>query len=251
MNPYSLIIADIHLQPDDAHPINHAFYHFLDTDATHADTLYILGDLFEMWVGDDIGLEQYKTVVKKFAELTSSGLPIYLLFGNRDFLMRRAFWKETGIQPIYEPYELNLHGHKLLMLHGDKLCTDDKSYQRARKILRNPIVMWLFLKLTKKKRLEIGNRMREKSKKFNQNKSENIMDVNEPAVLTLLEHYPDVTDLIHGHTHRPAKHLIEMNGTNKTRWVLGDWRPETQLMKVSEKGLVLTAYPANTSLNDL
>ena len=145
MKSYSLIIADVHLHPDDTHPINHAFYAFLDTEASQADALYILGDLFEMWVGDDIGLEQYKTVVKLFAELTSSGLPIYLLFGNRDFLMRKAFWQATGINPIYEPYPLTLHGHKLLMLHGDSLCTDDKDYQRARKVLRNPVVMWLFL----------------------------------------------------------------------------------------------------------
>lgn len=242
MNSYSLIIADIHLQPDDTHPINQTFYCFLEQEAAKADSLYILGDLFEMWVGDDIGLEQYQTVISHFAILTEAGLPIYLLFGNRDFLMRKAFWQATGIQPILEPYAINLHGHELLMLHGDQLCTDDVSYQRARRVLRNPLVMWLFLKLSKKRRLGIGNGMREKSKSFNQNKAENIMDVNESAVISLLQRYPNVTDLIHGHTHRPAQHNLKINGNPKTRWVLGDWRPQAQLIQISKQGITFKKY---------
>jgi len=242
MNSYSLIIADIHLHPDDAHPINHAFYHFLTHEAPKADALYILGDLFEMWVGDDIGLEQYQTVITLFSKTTQAGLPIYLLFGNRDFLMRKDFWQATGIQPIFEPYAINLYGHELLMLHGDVLCTDDHSYQRARKLLRNPLVMWLFLKLSRKKRLEIGNGMREKSKRFNQNKAENIMDVNDMAVKHLLTRYPAVTDLIHGHTHRPAQHSITLNGKAKTRWVLSDWRPESNAIQINKQGITFRDY---------
>jgi len=244
MNSYSLIIADIHLHPDDAHPINQAFYQFLENDAPKADALYILGDLFEMWVGDDIGLEQYQTVIKKFARLTSAGLPIYLLFGNRDFLMRKAFWQATGIQAITEPYALNIYGHELLMLHGDSLCTDDHDYQKARKILRNPIVTWLFLRLPKKKRLDIGNGMRKKSKTFNQNKPENIMDVNPLAVTNLLEQHPQAKHLIHGHTHRAGQHSLDVTGLQKHRWVLGDWRPESHVIRVSDHGIALETYPA-------
>ncbi|MBN2865831.1 MAG: UDP-2,3-diacylglucosamine diphosphatase [Thiotrichales bacterium] len=245
MNSYSLIIADIHLQPDDANSINQAFYHFLEHEAPKADSLYILGDLFEMWVGDDIGLELYQTAIQQFAKLTQAGLPIYLLFGNRDFLMRKPFWQATGIQPITEPYSINLYGHELLMLHGDQLCTDDLSYQRARKVLRNPFVMWLFLKLSKKKRLEIGNGMREKSKSLNQNKAENIMDVNGLAVENLLKRFPKVTDLIHGHTHRPDKHKINLSGQSKTRWVLGDWRPDAKIIQVNKQTILFMDYTNN------
>ncbi|MEA3404568.1 MAG: UDP-2,3-diacylglucosamine diphosphatase [Pseudomonadota bacterium] len=246
MNSYSLFIADIHLQPDDQHPINQSFYDFLDHEAPKAEALYILGDLFEMWVGDDIGLELYQTAVNKFKSLTQSGLPIYLLFGNRDFLMRKTFWQASGIHSITEPAALTLYGQQLLVLHGDSLCTDDHDYQRARKVLRNPIVTWLFLRLPKSKRLNIGNKMREKSKKYNQNKAENIMDVNELAVVNLLEKHPQVEHLIHGHTHRPGHHRLEINGNQKHRWVLGDWRPETQIIKVSAEGLALVNYPDNT-----
>ena len=243
MNSHSLIIADIHLHPDDSHPINQAFYQFLTIEAPKADALYILGDLFEMWVGDDIGLEQYSTVIERFAKLTQAGLPIYLLFGNRDFLMRHAFWQATGIQPIYEPHALTLHGHQLLMLHGDGLCTDDTHYQRARKILRNPFITWLFLHLPKKTRLNIGNGMRNKSTTYNQNKAARIMDVNTKAVIKQLAQYPQVEHLVHGHTHRPGHHSLRVNHQPKQRWVLGDWRPQSKIIKVSKKGLSLEQYP--------
>jgi len=244
MNSYSLFIADVHLHPDDQHPINQRFYEFLDNEAPKADALYILGDLFEMWVGDDIGLELYQTVITKFKKLTQAGLPIYLQFGNRDFLMRKAFWKATGIQPLLEPCPLTIHNQTLLLLHGDSLCTDDHDYQKARKLLRNPVVTWLFLKLPKSRRLKIGNGMREKSKQYNQNKAENIMDVNRSAVVELLEKHPQVSHLIHGHTHRPAEHTLEVQGQSKHRWVLGDWRPETQIITVSETGVHLVNYPS-------
>lgn len=242
MNSYSLFIADVHLHPDDQHPINQSFYKFLDNEAPKAEALYILGDLFEMWVGDDIGLGLYHTAIEKLKHLTQSGLSIYLLFGNRDFLMRKTFWQTTGIQPIAEPYPVNLYGQQLLLMHGDSLCTDDHDYQRARKILRNSVVMWLFLQLPKSKRLSIGNGMREKSKKYNQNKAENIMDVNEQAVTKLLEKHPEVEHLIHGHTHRPQHHGLEIQGKPKHRWVLGDWRPDTQIIKVSAEGVTLVPY---------
>lgn len=234
MKPHTLIIADVHLQPDEQHPINQAFHRFLETEAPKADALYILGDLFEMWVGDDISLEVYKTAIDKLASLTQAGLPVYLLFGNRDFLMRKAFWQATGVQPIKEPYALNLHGHEMLMLHGDNLCTDDVEYQRARKILRNPIAMWLFLTLSKKRRLKIGNGMREKSTRLNQDKAKDIMDVNSSAVLQLLARHPKVRNIVHGHTHRPQHHILKVDGIEKYRWVLGDWRPEAQIIVVTK-----------------
>ncbi len=240
--PHTLITADVHLQPDDTDPINQAFYRFLDQDAPKADALYIIGDLFEMWVGDDHGLEHYATVIRKFKHLTEHGLPIYLMYGNRDFPMRRAFFDATGIQFLKEPALVNLYGLPILMLHGDSLCTDDKAFQRMRILLRNRLVTWLFLKLPEHKRVAIGENMRANSQKYNLNKAENIMDVNEAAVRKLLQRHPQCRHLVHGHTHRPYLHQIEQDDQIKHRWVLGDWRPETEVLKVwSNQTLELVA----------
>ncbi|MCF6254407.1 MAG: UDP-2,3-diacylglucosamine diphosphatase, partial [Thiomicrorhabdus sp.] len=132
IKPYTLFIADIHLQPDPSHPINQAFEKFLQNEAPQADALYILGDLFEMWVGDDIGLEQYARVIQQFKQLTDQGLPIYLLYGNRDFLMRDRFWQATVIQPLSDIECITLYDKSDLILHGDTLCKNDKSYQKMR-----------------------------------------------------------------------------------------------------------------------
>ncbi|MDG6778179.1 UDP-2,3-diacylglucosamine diphosphatase [Thiomicrorhabdus sp. zzn3] len=241
--PYTLFIADVHLQPDFSDPINQAFMRFLKEEAPLAQALYILGDLFEMWVGDDVGLELYAPVIEQFAQLSQAGLPIYLQYGNRDFLMRHEFWKASGIQKLKEPYAITLHGHSLLLMHGDTLCTDDKEYQKMRRILRNPVVTWSFLHLPQHKRLQIGQNMREKSKKYSSNKAENIMDVSNKAVTALFKRYPDVTHLIHGHTHRPAHHALTIEEQTKHRWVLGDWRPQSKILKVSTEGLTLLSYP--------
>lgn len=229
---YTLITADVHLQPNDDDPINQAFYRFLDEEASKADALYIIGDLFEMWVGDDVGLTTYATAIKKLKQLTDNGLPIYLIFGNRDFLMRNAFWQATGIQPLKQPIVVDFYGEPMLLLHGDSLCTDDKAYQRARLILRSAPVMWGFLRLPQHKRISIGENMRAKSKKYNLNKAENIMDVNPTALEKLMRRYPQCRHMIHGHTHRPATHPFSVDGQSKTRWVVGDWRPDAQILKV-------------------
>lgn len=232
---YTLITADVHLQPDDQHPINQAFYHFLETDALKADALYIIGDLFEMWVGDDVGIPLYQTVIQKFKRLTQQGLPIYLIFGNRDFLMRKHFWQATGIQFLSEPALINLYGISILLMHGDALCTDDKAFQRARWLLRNPVVTWLFLQLPQQKRIQIGESMRAKSQKYNLNKAENIMDVNQKAVERILQRYPKTHHLVHGHTHRPNQHCFTLQDNQYHRWVLGDWRPETNILKIDSQ----------------
>ncbi|BBP43826.1 UDP-2,3-diacylglucosamine hydrolase [Thiosulfativibrio zosterae] len=226
------MIADIHLQPDDAHPINQAFHQFLTTHAQQAAALYILGDCFEMWVGDDVGCKVYGKTLSLFKELTAKGLPIYMMFGNRDFLMRQRFWQITGISHIKEPGLVKIGDFSALICHGDGLCTDDIEFQKMRKILRHPIITWLFLRLPQKKRISIGEGMRAKSQKYNLNKAENIMDVNQQAVEALFDAHPGVTHLIHGHTHRAAHHTYELNSQTFHRWVLGDWRPEMQYLKI-------------------
>lgn len=249
--PHTLITADVHLQPDDQHPINQAFHQFLDTLAPKAEALYLLGDLFEMWVGDDVGIPQYQPIIDKLKRLTDAGLPIYLMYGNRDFLMRNAFWQATGIQWLQEPAKVNLHGCPALLMHGDALCTEDKAFQRARLLLRNPLVTWLFLKLPQQKRIRIGENMRAKSQKHNLNKAENIMDVSQSAVDALMARYPEVQDLIHGHTHRPALHQTERNGVIQNRWVLGDWRPQVQLLRIDkDAGFEWLTWPQHSDLSE-
>ena len=247
MTAYTLFVADVHLQPEANHPINQAFKQFLIGEAPKAEALYILGDLFEMWVGDDIGLEQYEDIIRQFKTLTDQGLPIYLQFGNRDFLMRQNFWNATGIQKLEDIHTDKLYGQDYLMLHGDTLCTDDKGYQRMRSIFRNPIVSWIFLHLCKKRRLRIGNKMRASSKKYSQDKTNDIMDVNNQAVCNLFNEHQTVKHMIHGHTHRPAHHTIEAEHTTLNRWVLGDWQADTTptaiILKVSVKGPELINIP--------
>lgn len=231
---YTLITADIHLLPDDLHPINQAFYQFLETQAPLADALYLLGDVFESWVGDDAGLEQYATAITKLRTL-SEQIPVYLMYGNRDFLLGPAFWKATGIQHLSEPGLVDFYGLPVLLLHGDSLCTEDRSYQRMRRLFRNPLVQWIFLRRSKEKRLAIGKAMREKSQAMGQNKPENIMDVSAEAVETLFRRFPNCRTLVHGHTHRPARHDLILDGHAFTRWVLGDWRPQTQILRIDDQ----------------
>ena len=246
MTPYTLLIADVHLQPEQDHPINQAFKQFLVEEAPKAEALYILGDLFEMWVGDDIGLQQYSEIIQHFIKLTDQGLSIYLQFGNRDFLMGADFWQATGIQKLNDVHKTNLYGQEYLMLHGDTLCTDDKGYQRMRKIFRNPIVIWIFLHLCKKRRLAIGNKMRANSIEYSQNKPSAIMDVNNQAVCDLFNEHQNVRHMIHGHTHRPAHQVIEVQHTTLNRWILGDWQPSAnhtaKIIKISSGGVELLDY---------
>ena len=237
----TLCIADVHLQPDPQHPINQAFRAFLQKEARQAEALYILGDLFEMWVGDDIGLQTYASEITAIRQLTDSGTAVFIQFGNRDFLMRKAFWQATGAVYLKQPKVIEIYQQDYLMLHGDSLCTEDKAYQRMRLLLRNPLVTWAFLKLPPHKRQAIGEKMRANSQKYNLNKAENIMDVSAEAVQKLLKKYPKVTGIIHGHTHRPAYHQHSVQDKTYHRWVLGDWRvkPDEQKQTVHMQMLKL------------
>ncbi len=232
----TLIIADIHLQPDPLHPINQAFKTFLNSITADIDALYILGDLFEMWVGDDIGLELYQEEIRALRKLVDNGIPVYLIYGNRDFLMRKKFEQASGIRILNDSEVVELYGTAYLMLHGDSLCTDDHGYQRMRKILRNRFVQFIFLNLCKKRRLKIGNKMRQSSQQHSQQKPKEIMDVNRQAVERQFQTHPQVEHMIHGHTHRPAHHQFAIAGRNHHRWVLGDWRPEAMIIKITESG---------------
>ena len=230
-----IITSDIHLHPDDNHPINQNFYHLLNTQLTHCTALYLIGDIFESWVGDDINIAEYQTVIKLFKKITDDGLPIYLMYGNRDFLMGDDFWQATGIIKLDDIVEKEINGFKIILAHGDQLCTDDKSYQKMRYLFRNPIIQWLFLKLPQKKRIQIGEQMRQKSRKHSANKSTSIMDVNSQAVAKLFQQHPNCEHLIHGHTHQPKHKQVELNAKQKQIWALGDWRPEAEYIVINDK----------------
>lgn len=246
MKPYSLVISDIHLQPEFDHSVNQAFNYFIENEASNAEALYILGDLFEMWLGDDIGLVEYGDTIQKLIQLIQRGTPVYLQFGNRDFLMKQKFFTATGIQALDDIHITNCYGHNLIMLHGDLLCTDDVDYQRFRRWVRNPIIQWIFLAFSRPKRLAIGNKMRRESSGYNQNKPDDIMDVNMQAVQQLFQDNPTVYHMIHGHTHKPGHHTLSTEHAELHRWVMSDWQPDempvAQIIKLSESGPELIPF---------
>ena len=213
----TLIIADLHLTQVENDKIE-LFNKFCTEYASNVDQLFILGDLFNTWIGDDISLNAFQsitTILKKLSKTTQ----VFVMVGNRDFLLSNSFEKETGCKLVKEPHILNHNEKNYLLIHGDILCTDDVDYQKLKKILRNPIIQFIFLHLSKNIRLKLTGQLRKKSIEAQRYKSEKIMDVNQSTVDALMTKYPN-TDLIHGHTHRQNTHKME----RYTRYVLGDWK---------------------------
>ena len=212
----SLIISDLHLTNVEGDKVNF-FNKFCEDHASKADQLFILGDLFNTWLGDDVSLSSHKAIISTLKELTKE-TKVFVMVGNRDFLLSHNFEAETGCTLINEPYQLEHNTKKFLLIHGDSLCTDDINYQKLKKVLRNPLVQYIFLHLPKKIRLKLTGQLRKKSVEAQSYKSSKIMDVNQQATDLLMSEYPD-HDLIHGHTHRQNTHTMK----NYTRYVLGDW----------------------------
>jgi len=213
----TLIIADLHLTQVENDKVV-LFDQFCTEYASQVGQLFILGDLFNTWIGDDISLNTYQSIVTILNKLTKT-TQVFVMVGNRDFLLSNTFEKETGCKLIEEPYLLNHDEKNYLLIHGDSLCTDDVDYQKLKKVLRNPIIQFIFLHLHKNLRLKLTGQLRKKSIEAQSYKSEKIMDVNQLAVDELLTKYPNM-DLIHGHTHRQNTHKME----KYTRYVLGDWK---------------------------
>ncbi|QMU61325.1 MAG: UDP-2,3-diacylglucosamine diphosphatase [Gammaproteobacteria bacterium] len=216
----TLFVSDLHLDQKRPHIIA-AFCRFLH-ECSSADALYILGDLFEYWIGDDdpaIGLEPAISAIRK---LSNTGVPVYFIHGNRDFLIGKRFAKQTQCKILKEETVLDLYGTPTLIMHGDTLCTDDIAYQKYRAKARNPFIQKPLLMLSVKRRLIIAEGLRNKSKSATQDKPEDIMDVNQLTVEQVMQKH-NVNHLIHGHTHRPAKHEFNLGGNLYKRIVLGDW----------------------------
>ena len=211
----TLIISDLHLTHVEEDKVKF-FNRFCNGHASTVDQLFILGDLFNTWLGDDVSISSYKEIISTLKKLTEE-TKVFVMAGNRDFLLSQKFEIETGCKLIQEPYELEHNTNKFLLIHGDSLCTDDVNYQKLKKVLRNPIIKFIFLHLPKSTRLKLTGQLRKKSIEAQSYKSETIMNVNQLAADKLMMKYPGY-DLIHGHTHRQNTHIMD----GYTRYVLGD-----------------------------
>lgn len=230
----TLFISDLHLEesrPD----ITQQFLQFLKTCEATVDALYILGDLFEVWVGDDDETLFHRDIIRALKSATAQGLPIYFLYGNRDFLIGKKFLRETGCQLLADEERIIIYGTPVLLMHGDTLCTHDVQYLKARKKGRNRFLQTLFLFLPLKIRKNFADKMRAKSTLHTRSTTQEMMDVVQEEVARVMQKHT-VKYLIHGHTHRPAIHKFSLNKTDATRIVLGAWHQRGNALIWSESG---------------
>ena len=241
-----LFVSDLHLEaerPD----ITRAFLHFLEQRASQAEALYILGDFFEVWIGDD-GMDEFqRSIAAALRRLSASGTRIYLMHGNRDFLIGRRFCREAGCQLLREGSVVELYGKRVLLLHGDSLCTRDASYQRLRKRLRNPLSLWLLRNLPLSTRRKLARKLRDASRMRTREKAAEIVDVTPEAVPQVMAAH-GVHTLIHGHTHRPAVHQLQIGGQHAQRIVLGDWDHQGWVLVVDPQGYRLESFSLDGTL---
>jgi UDP-2,3-diacylglucosamine hydrolase len=238
-------IADLHLSP--ARPdISALFAEFLQQLAEQqAESLYILGDLVDAWIGDDDHSEFALQLQQQLRQLTDSGVPVYFMAGNRDFLIGDEFAKRTGVHILQEPTLITVRQQPTLLLHGDSLCTADTSYQRFRRVIRARWLTKLLLALPLSVRMGIARRLRAASKTQQPLSPQQLeqMDVTAQAVEHMFEHY-QVKQLIHGHTHRPAVHQHRLSdGSMAERIVLGDWYQQGSMLKVDDQAAELLTQP--------
>ncbi len=237
----ALLIADLHLSPERP-AVSRAFQDFLQQRASGAEALYILGDLFEAWIGDDDPSPLSREIVSGLRRLSDRGTALYFQQGNRDFLVGRRFCRETGATLLPDEYIADINGQRVLLMHGDTLCLDDQAYQRFRRKVRNPAYKWVLSHLPLKKRLKIAADWRARSMSVNSNKATGIMDVSPQEVVRLMQLH-GVQTLIHGHTHRPAIHQVPLGGeTTGTRLVLGDWGEKCWAIEADGKHFDLQSW---------
>jgi UDP-2,3-diacylglucosamine hydrolase len=218
----SLFVSDLHLS-EDRPEANERFIEFVEGTAREARALYVLGDLFEYWIGDDDLDEPFNAVMAGFfAGLARGGVEVFVMHGNRDFLVGERFCRETGARLLEDPAVLDLGGVRTLLMHGDTLCTDDLDYQQWRRTARSGAWQREFLSKPLDERRRAVGGLREKSRQVIQAKPADIMDVNEEAVREALRRH-GASRLVHGHTHRPGRHRLQVDGSPRERWVLPDW----------------------------
>ncbi|MBD9415161.1 UDP-2,3-diacylglucosamine diphosphatase [Pseudomonas sp. PDM16] len=236
-----LLISDLHLE-EERPDITRAFLHFLQTRARGAEALYILGDFFEAWIGDD-GMSPFQhSIARALRELSDAGTRIFLMHGNRDFLIGRAFCREAGCTLLQEPSIVQFNGEPVLLMHGDSLCTLDVGYMKLRRLLRNPLSLFILRNLPLTTRHKLARKLRSESRAQTSMKAREIIDVTPDEVPRIMAEH-GVRTLIHGHTHRPAVHELQVNGQPAKRIVLGDWDKQGWALQVDELGLNQAPFP--------
>ena len=238
------IVSDLHLCAQRP-AVTQAFLHWLHAEVATAEALYILGDFVEVWVGDDILMDtaygaEFVPIVQALRRLSDQGVRLFFMHGNRDFLIGEAFAKACGMQILPDPTLLMLGEKRILLTHGDALCTDDVAYQQFRAQVRDPQWQQVFLAQPLQERRAFAEQARSQSAQTKATQTMAIMDVNAEAVAALLRayDYPDI--LLHGHTHRPAKHTARVDGHEYERWVLGDWHETAQVARIDQAAMRLT-----------
>ena len=236
-----LLISDLHLEqerPD----ISRAFLHFLETRAIQAQALYILGDFFEVWIGDDAITPFQRSIAHALRQLSERGTRIYLMHGNRDFLIGKAFCREAGCTLLPDPSVIELNGERVLLMHGDSLCTQDVGYMKLRRWLRNPLTLFILRHLPLSTRQKLARKLRNESRTQTRMKASDIVDVTPDEVLRIMQLYK-VHTLIHGHTHRPCMHQLTLDGHAVQRIVLGDWDKQGWALQADTNGLQQAPFP--------
>jgi UDP-2,3-diacylglucosamine hydrolase len=235
-----LLISDLHLEqerPD----ITRAFLHFLETRAIHAQALYILGDFFEVWIGDDAISPFQRSIAQALRQLSDRGTRIYLMHGNRDFLIGKTFCQEAGCTLLRDPSLVELGGENVLLMHGDSLCTQDEAYMRLRRWLRNPLSLFILRNLPLATRHTLARKLRNQSREQTRMKASDIVDVTLTEVPRIMAAH-GVRTLIHGHTHRPAVHPLQVAGQPARRIVLGDWDSQGWALQVDGQNWQLAPF---------
>ncbi len=237
----TLFISDLHLEPSRPQ-LTQIFLRFLAGPARGADAVYIMGDLFDLWIGDDANMALYPQEIAGLRALSDAGVPLYLMHGNRDFLMGTAFLQATGSVLLQDPTVIDLHGTRTILSHGDMLCTDDAAHMKGRREWLDPARQAAFLAQSPAVREKIARQLRMESSHNKTLKAAEIMDVTQQAVEDLLRSH-GVAQLIHGHTHRPAIHDFRLDGAPARRIVLSDWH--------DDRGSMLVCDTSGCRLHDL
>jgi UDP-2,3-diacylglucosamine hydrolase len=237
----TLFISDLHLEASQPE-IGAQFLNFLAGEAREAEALYILGDLFDVWLGDDDPNPYYAEMKSALRALSDTGVPIYFMHGNRDFMIGAGFAAETGLAILDDPSVVDLYGEKVLLCHGDSLCTDDVAYQQVRAMTREPEWQAMMLSKSIEERIAFALQARKDSMERGESISDEIMDVNQDAVAAALDKH-GVEVMLHGHTHRPAMHSLDLGHRKATRIVLGDWYEQGSVVRWDDNGPRLEVMP--------
>ncbi|MGH1485489.1 MAG: UDP-2,3-diacylglucosamine diphosphatase [Cellvibrionaceae bacterium] len=243
-----LFISDLHLSPTRPN-ITKAFLHFLSTQAKGAEALYILGDFFDAWVGDDDNTSEYNNIRQALKNYCDSGTTLYFMHGNRDFLLGEDFITSTGATLLSDPTVITLGSEKTLLMHGDSLCTKDTDYMAFREMVRNPTWQATMLAKSLEERKALAAQLRETSQSMNSIKAEDIMDVTPAEVISEMTKHR-CSRLIHGHTHRPARHSTPIDDKAGERIVLGDWHDQGWYLLAKGPTLELISFPIGENIGE-